>query len=389
MMRFNFTRKMVLLSILPTIILAALFLANQSMGFKALSEKTEAITGQAFSTVYQSNLESKSNDIVEKLSLKLGAIRKELNIVRGAAQTLIDTGLQHTLGKTMQETDYLKDNFVLSPNTHAANTARSDLDISTTAWGYLLNKQGEINKLATTYITSITPMKLILNAVGKNGVDKGWLYLAGPKDTPALMVYPWSPILDLMDEQYPGYNKVNWWDFFFPGMIEGWQKWADHPGLKDALKGDEVTLTPLYEDAGGTGLMVSFFSPLWSPDRKTNQGAVGLDYNVDKLIHLVQHESIGETGFAFLVQGNGNVLGIEESNAKLLQLDTEIDNSHGVSKATYKIGDSKIGKLLQSSVELKNTEEVSVHTITSEDGNSYLATLQRVSTYNLWTGNGP
>ena len=143
-------------------------------------------------------------------------------------------------------------------------------------------------------------------------------------------MYPWANLAKIADKKYPGHNQVNWWDFFFPGIVESWQKWADKPIKKGKIREDEITLTPMYDDAGGQGLMVTFFHPLWTKSRKQNYGAAAIDYHINNLIDITKKEKIGKNGFSFLVLDNGEVLGLDKKGEEILAINTQQKSESGV-----------------------------------------------------------
>lgn len=108
----------------------------------------------------------------------------------------------------------------------------------------------------------MSPLKTLMHIVGKNGIEKSWYYAIGPKSTPVMIMTPWEKMPAMFDRKYSGHNTNNWWDFFFPGIGEGWENWIIHPELMPKNSLDQITLTPLYEDARGAGLIVTFFAPV-------------------------------------------------------------------------------------------------------------------------------
>jgi phosphoserine phosphatase RsbU/P len=392
MRTLSFTVKIVLLTALPLLIYFLLGTFVQITNSDRLFENVSAITGDGARQIYLANLKDRSRDIAGKISLHLEAIRNELAIVAGAAQTLIDRDDLRDLGRKMQATPFLANRFVYEPEHRHSNLAVNDADISLSVWGYLHDDDGALTADTERYVAGLTPIKLTLNAVGKHGRKKGWLYVVGPKETPVMLMTPWAEMPAVFDKLYAGHNEHNWWDFFFPGIVEGWQAWRSptHGPGESPVPGDEVTLTPLYEDAGGTGLMVTFFQPLWSADRRANQGAAALDYNIDNLIDMVRGEAVGLSGFAFLVQGEGDALGLGEDAAQILGLNADKAEGGGVRKTSYSLGNSRIEALrAAAAASLTGDAGFSSHTIAGADGNRYLISFRRVADYNLWPGSAP
>ena len=131
--------------------------------------------------------------------------------------------------------------------------------MSLSVWGYLHDKAGNINSATRTSASTFASLKPLMNAMGRHGPQKDWLYLFGPKDHPFMLVYPWAQMTAIFDEKYKGHNEQNLWDFFFPGMVEEWERWLSEHPTESPDSQDMTTITPFYDDAGGTGTMLTFF----------------------------------------------------------------------------------------------------------------------------------
>ena len=125
---------------------------------------------------------------------------------------------------------------------------------------------------------------------------------------------PYAEQAQTFDELYPGHNEDNFWDFFFPGVYEGWQSWLADPGTRQV--DSNIVMTEPYVDAITGNLIVSFFHPLWTADRSDVAGMVGTDITLDGLTTLVEGVTLGETDFGFLLMSNGNVIAIDQLGQK-------------------------------------------------------------------------
>lgn len=335
---------------------------------------------------YTQLLKDKSGDISEKVSLKISSVLDELSILRAAAQQLIDKEELHSLGKELQTNSYIKNNFIYNPEKNWSNLAKTEINISMSVWGYLHNKDGSINHETQDYISMMTPVKMLMHTIGEHGTDKGWFYLAGPKKTPIMIMTPWAQMPEIFDQKYPGHNEKNWWDFFFPGIIESWNKWISNPDFISEKFHNQLTLTPLYEDAGGTGLMVTFFAPLWNKKRTENFGAAAVDYNIDDILNIVKNEKIGETGFTFLIQSNGNVLGLTDDSAEKLELSHSTDSGSGVEISYFNLRKSRIKKLSSIAKNFNEINEFTVHRFSDNKGKEFLISFEKFKNNNLWNG---
>jgi sigma-B regulation protein RsbU (phosphoserine phosphatase) len=387
MQHSKFTTKILLLTIAPMVFFFVAFLSIHLVEMDSLSSSTAAITEEGLQDIYRYNAKNRSTDIANKVSLKLDSVRNDLNIVRGTAQKIIDQARLASKDLKSKDANYLKNSLQYNPQKNLSSRANIDSDVSLNVWGYLHDQEGRINQPTMDYITLISPIMSLLDTVATFGSEKGWVYVIGPKETPVLLMAPWSDVGEDMDRYYPGHNINNWWDFFFPGLVEGWDKWITDDSLNIDIFNEQVTVTPLYEDAGGTGLMMTFFAPLWNKSRTENQGAAAIDYNIDNIIGLVGDEKIGETGFYFLLQSDGNILGMQEQWATVLGLHKEQQIEQvGIHKTYYKLGESDISDLRSASESIL-IQDFSTHHITDNEGKEFILAFKNVLQFNLWTGN--
>ncbi len=384
MYRSKFTPKIILLSIVPIILFSIFSACLISFRITELSDNTSKVSEKILTHAYTQLLEDKSRDIAEKVSLKIGAVLGELNILRAAAQQLIDKKALHSVGTQLQSNPFIGNNFIYNPEKNWSNLAKTEMNISMSVWGYLHDKDGSINKETRAFISLMTPIKVLMQIIGEHGTDKGWLYLTGPKATPVMIGTPWEQMPEIFDRKYPGHNERNWWDFFFPGMIETWNSWLWIPGFSQREGPEQITLTPLYEDAGGTGLMVTFFSPLWNANRTENFGAAAVDYNWENILKIVTEEKIGKTGFTFLLRSDGNILGLTETMAEQLGLSQSVVSESGVKIANYNIHSSEISTLSNACRKLSGLDDFTILRFTDSRSKDFLLSFKRLMTYNLW-----
>ncbi len=116
-----------------------------------------------------------------------------------------------------------------------------------------------------TDIETSAVLDLVAPDLLKNGASKLQMYYIGPKERPIFRTAPYTDQAQTFDRLYPGHNSADFWDFFFPGLCESWQKWASDPSLRPVP--DNITQTAPYTDAITGKLIVSFFHPLWTADR--------------------------------------------------------------------------------------------------------------------------
>lgn len=317
------------LASLPALVIfiVSVFLFNRIQQSTAtyLSQETQV----SLEALYQSQLQARSLELASTISEKLQAVSNETRLLANRVQYQIDNQniTKELQAGTFSQTDggaYLID------KTH---------DTVFALWPYLLQPTGE--PLADTHnlVHKYQELNPFIASVRHSGVEKAWSYVIGPKHIPLIFAAPAANIPKIFSSLYPEHSKHNFWDYFFPGIIEGWNTWQ-----KTELPTEQITLTPIYQDAGGKGDLITLFHPLWQSQQ--NFGAVATDVNVSQLFGLVRHEKVEQRGFATIVSSRGDLIGPNEQQAQQLGLTSDdFVDSTGVRLRQYKISDSQYASL--------------------------------------------
>ncbi len=381
----SFSLKILGLVVLPTclVILSVMAIVLQLYG--RLSTDVSGAMGQHMERLYSGFLAESSRETATDVRLQIEQITKELKILAGTAQTLIDLGPEgRAMGRDLQARSYFRNDFVYNKTRNWSNLAKGPADVSLSAWGYQHDPDGRMDPAAREYADTLAALKPLMNAMGRQGVKKGWLYVVGPKAAPFMFMYPWDRMPAIFDEKYPGHNTANWWDFFFPGMVEGWEAWLREDPARAPGAGDQTTITPFYEDAGGTGLMLTFFHPLWSAGRDANYGAAAIDVNVDKIAGIVKDVRIGEGGFSFILAGDGESFGLTAERGALLGVRGQEGAGAGVSRLSTNLFASSHPGFAGISL-LSEGEEFRLQSVDGPGG-GYFVALRRLGRIQRWNG---
>ena len=206
-------------------------------------------------------------------------------------------------------------------------------------WGYLLDDNLEPQPATREQLRQSKYLDLMGPALMESGASKLQVYYVGPKNASILRATPYSDQAATFDEFYPGHNEgPNFWDFFFPGVYESWQGWLADPASRPL--DSDVVMTDPYVDAI-TGIpIISFFHPLWTPERTDVAGMVAIDITLDQLTTLVESIAVAETGFGFLLMSNGNVIAINEEDEIYIGLEAGEGIGEGVTGVERSIRDS-------------------------------------------------
>ena len=254
-------------------------------------------------------------------------------------------------------------------------------------WGYLLGPDRRPLPAVQKLIRETAAFDAFSTPLMTGGARKLQVYFVGPKDKPIMRTTPYAYKAQTFDKLYAGHNSSNWWDFFFPGVYEGWLQWLLQTAASP-VPGELVTMTAPYVDAITGKLIISYFHPLWTPDRSDVQGLIGIDVTLDQLSEIVQSVKVADTGFAFLSTETGNVLAVRP----------EGELAMGLVTASAKAGqcvtcvDRTLGKSSQPSIRslrMPADEQLSISTVSiRKDGvlQPHIIALQRLSKRNLWDG---
>ena len=381
----SFRLKILALVIFPSFLFILSALIVISVLRSRLSDDVQAVLSEHMNNLYSNIITEYSNEITSNASLRIRLITNELKILATAAQTLIDLGEDaQKAGQLLQKYPYYHNDFVHNPQQNWSNIARGAANMSLSVWGYQHDKTGHIGRATTDLAATGATLKPFMNAMGRSGAQKGWLYLVGPKSDPYMLMYPWAQMPAIFDEKYKGHNDKNWWDFFFPGMVEEWERWLrEHPG-ESPDNHDLRTITPYYDDAVGTGTMITFFYPLWTPARDANNGAVGIDIGVDALAGIVHSAKIGQSGFAFIMSDGGEVLNLTEEQRALLGVSNQVARGEGVTRYSTNIFASTIPDIATLKLPPQD-EKFRLYTVAGSNAEYYLAVRELNRVYR-WNG---
>lgn len=276
-------------------------------------------------------LENYIETTTERTSLMLDRAFSELRILGELMQWAIDHPEENRqMGDLFSTLKPFEDNLTYNKKGDWQQNAPTEPAV-VSVWGHLL-KDGVIREDVARHIKNTAYLDMILPAIKNNGAQKLYMYMVGPREMSYLRLSPYVDMATEFDTLYPGHNKENFWDFFFPNLVDSWQKWADSGMTKQELTG-RITITAPYEDAAGGGIIISSFHPLWSDNYTKFAGAAAMDFSLSQIVDLIKDVKLAKTGFAFFAQSQGNVLAVHKRGEKILGLTskTDSDDSQGVS----------------------------------------------------------
>lgn len=375
MNKLKYSYKIILLATLPVLFFSLLTVFILYYYIDRFSENVSLKSQNLLLNLYSEMIDKKSEDIAQKISIKIDNVLNELMILHNFTQKLIDDE---------KLTNLLTEQFIYNPIKKYSFEKENSLNIGTGIWANLHNEDGTIQDETLKYLSIIQPAREVLKSIAQSGEKKGWSYIIGPKEAAAFISYPWINVPEAFIKQYPNYDNQNWYDFFFPGSINTWNKWISSADFDANNPKKYITWTPLYDEGLGTGLMISFFSPLWDKSRTKNFGSVGIDYNIEFISDLVKNQVVGENGYAFIKQEDGNIIGLSKEEAKNLGVSEIITKKFGITTVSYNLNDSEIKELKQIVNSFDKTNYDKIYTFRDLNNIENIITFEKINDFNLW-----
>jgi sigma-B regulation protein RsbU (phosphoserine phosphatase) len=351
-----------------------------------LSQDVAKEVGEGLTNVNEEYLRTYIETTAERADLLLNGVQAQLQSLGRTIQYLTDhPQTSQTVGSALRSDPSLADTLIYNATADwAQNAPQAPTAIS--VWGYLLDAQGVPTPAAQKEIEKSAVMDLVGPGLMATGSPKLQMYYIGAKDASITRSVPYSDQASTLDQLFPGHNKgPSFWDFFFPGIYEGWQSWIANPSLRPA--GSDIVTTVPYLDTTTSSMVVSYFSPIYTPDRRDIAGGVAVDLTLDQLVKLVEGVNIAETGFGFLATSNGNVLATNQLGERTLGLVASNSEGQGVTGLERSLRQSTQASI--AALELPADENTVLrHIFLSENGESvpYLVVLRQLPASNLWDG---
>jgi sigma-B regulation protein RsbU (phosphoserine phosphatase) len=253
-------------------------------------------------------------------------------------------------------------------------------------WSYLLDAAGNMRPDVADAVRGTSFFDRVVPSLMGTGQSKLQMYYVGPKSRPIMRTMPYSDQAQTFDKLYPGNNDQNFWDFFFPGVYEAWQRWLKDPGSRPAPT--DITIVAPYIDAITGKLIVSYFHPLYTKQRDDVEGMVAVDITLEQLTELVQGVKIADTGFAFLAQQDGNVLTVNTAGEALLGIEQENATGSGVTGINRILSKSRFADVAALKMPAADQTLIS-HVTVERDGKpeGLLIALHPLQQMNLWQPN--
>ena len=351
-----------------------------------LSRDATLEVGQGLEAANQEYIRTYADSTATQVSLLLRQVHNDVGTLAGVLQAQIDDPERNSdVGTAIARTSPGSVSLSYDQKGKWSQNAPGSVSV-VSVWGYLLGQDHKPKPDVETDIQTSAVLDLVAPSLLQHGSSKLQMYYIGSKERPIFRTAPYTDQAQTFDRLYPGHNEANFWDFFFPGLYESWQGWAKD--MKTRPVADDITQTAPYTDAITGKLIVSFFHPLWTADRKDVAGTAGADITLDQLAQTVENVKVAQSGFGFLAMSDGNVVAINSTGEKTLGLRAASDASGtgvtGLERSLKGSSQPAIAKLAL------DREQGIQHLLLQRDGNQvpYIVIVKKLPATNLWSS-GP
>ena len=353
-----------------------------------LSKDATQQVGEGLTTATEDYLQTYIDTTALRADLLIERVHSELATLATTMQTLIDNpDIQASIGSSITGSKEFASPLVYDEEGGWAQN-QSGVPSAVSVWGYLLDEERQPIYTAREELMNSAFLSLVGPSMMAAGAPKLQIYYVGPKDASIMRATPYSEQAQTFDRLYPGHNDgPNFWDFFFPGVYEGWQGWIENPSSRPVAS--NIVTTAPYVDAITGELIVSFFHPLWNKDRQDLAGMVAVDITLEQLTSLVESIEISETGFGFLTMSDGNVVATNSIGETTLGLVSSDVNGQGVTGVNRNLKESSQAAIAALDLDVSDRTDIQ-HIFLDHDGEEvrYLVVLKELNPTNLWDGTG-
>lgn len=321
----SFRRKLILFNLAAVFLTAFaifLFLMNR---LQSITEYSLLQNSQSMEQTVQDYLNKYAQEKAGSTWLQVKAAIDNLSVLGKTAQKLVDN--YDTLGTLNVASAPLFRNRLSLRN--GALTSASTESVDSFIPPPLVNIPAARRALEASSL-----LNLSIDAVFEANNNNAFIYWVGvPAVTRAY------PNIDLANVLGDGIQLLFWKDWFAPN-VASWKKWFHDETLRTKSP-SPVTVEAPYADAAGQGMMVTMFYPLWNKRTDQFAGAVGADITLAKIIDNILSIQVAKTGFAFLMNGRGEIIAMPAAGFKLYQVDLRETKQGSLSYYTGSLLSSK------------------------------------------------
>jgi sigma-B regulation protein RsbU (phosphoserine phosphatase) len=313
-MRINFKAKLLLFTLpillVPTIGLVFFFINNFNSLTRFSLERNAAGIRQS-NQVYLTNLAS---DKARLISLQFKRAVDSVTILGKAAQKVVDNYGDLSGLDDLYRTRLFRDSIITYKG--AITNAKSD------PVNVLIPPSVASHPRARSYLRTTSLLNLLIGPVFDSNENNIFVYFVGDRDDPVTRAYPNINLAEMLGE---GLDTLFWKDFFKEN-VPFWERYYTDESFRASVTasvGSPVTFDPPYEDAAGQGKIFTLFYPLWNSQKNAFAGVAAADVSLAKILANVMNVHVAKTGYAVLINGDGEIIAMPDQADKSLKVKTE------------------------------------------------------------------
>jgi hypothetical protein len=349
----------VLSVVLITTVFLVIFFINNFNAITDFSLKQNTTGIRKMNEEYLVNL---ANDKARLISQQFKNAINSIAILGKAAQKIIDNYDELAGLNDIYKQKLFSDNFI-EYNGAITNPVEDDVNI-------LIPPPIKDEPRSKEMLKTFSLLNLVIGPVFESNENNTFVYFVGDKSSPITRAYPNFNLAEYLGE----YIDLLFWKEFFVENVEPWERFYTDEFFQDEVLrkvGTPVTFDPPYEDAAGQGKIITLFYPLWNNKENKFAGVVAADVSLAKIVENILAIEIAETGFAFLINGRGEIIAVPEEDEKKLKVDVE-EIERGGLKYYYRSLSTSQDSGIREVYENIMQEESGYLNITMDDGNNHI-----------------
>lgn len=323
-MNISFKAKLLLFALLVMLLpMAALMLLFRG-SFDDMTEFSLEQNRQGLIRTNREMLTFIATDQARIVSLQLQSAVTSITILGKAAQKLIDNYEPLTEVRDLYEVPLFNEQLVEMQN---AITNRPTDEANVLAPPAIAESPRSVELIRVSAL-----LNLLIGPVFESNENNSFVYFVGDRDNPITRAYPNINLATILADA--GLLDFLFWREFFAEYVAPWERYYTDADLRAevlATVGSPITFDLPYEDAAGQGKILTIFYPLWDSQRDRFAGVVAADVSLSKIVENILALQLAETGYAVLMNGEGEIIAMPEQAKRNLQVAVEEQERHGVS----------------------------------------------------------
>jgi sigma-B regulation protein RsbU (phosphoserine phosphatase) len=219
----RFRTKFILVASLSVLVALLLSGAVALWSVQRLGEDASAKVQLGLKDASREYLDNYIQTTAQRTNLTLDRAFSELQTLANLSQYLIDHPDEAgKLGEATNTIPGFEDRLTYNQAGNWQQNAPNEPAV-VSVWGPLLEANGSIKPEVRKHIQQTAILDWILPPMKSNGAAKLYFYYVGPRGMSYLRLSPYTDMAREFDRLYPDHNKSDFWDFFFPGIVDGWE----------------------------------------------------------------------------------------------------------------------------------------------------------------------